>query len=145
MQFEIRPSVLVFFALMMWASSTLLGWPNGVWAACLVVASLLLHEAAHVLFALWYGVTVKRIGISWMGAYNVRDHSRSMGPEAVITLAGPLMNIFLFIIFRSMPGDTNAWIAACNLILGITNLVPVGPTDGARLRRLIATALRSPA
>ena len=91
------------------------------------VIALSLHEAAHLLMAYLLGVRVKRIGINWRGPFIVRDQGEPV-VNACISLAGPLANLVIAAL---------AWTAAhtfaeINVVLGISNLIPVQGTDGWR-------------
>lgn len=88
--------------------------------------AIILHEAAHVVVARSFGITVKRIGVSWKGVFIVRECGTPLA-NMITTLAGPLMNLLL----------ATAWhvsheFALVNLILGLSNLVPLGGSDGQR-------------
>src|SRR5690349_11808262 len=53
------------------------------------IPAMLLHEAGHIVAALWCGVKVKKVGLSRTGLYTVRE----AGPKwsnVCISLAGPL-------------------------------------------------------
>ena len=104
--------------------------------------ALVSHEAAHIVIARSFGVRVKRIGISWRGPYIVRESGE---PKAnlFIALAGPAANILLAIFcWDAMP-----MFAQINLVLGLSNLLPLPASDGFRawtaLHRLELRALRS--
>lgn len=97
------------------------------------VIALALHEAAHVIAAGALGVRVKRIGISWRGPYIVREP----GVPRVniwIALAGPVMNLLLAALFWTIAPI----FAEINLVLGLSNLIPIQGSDGLR----VWTALR---
>jgi Zn-dependent protease len=86
-----------------------------------------LHEAAHITAARALGINIKRIGVSWKGVYIVRESGTPSG-NMMTTLAGPLANLLL----------AAAWpvlheFAVINLIFGLSNLVPIGGSDGQRV------------
>jgi Zn-dependent protease len=109
------------------------------WFGCVV--SLVIHEAGHICAARAMGLRVKRIGINWRGPFIVRE-TGSPVPDAVVCAAGPFINLVLAaLIWRHWPS-----FALVNLVLGLTNLVPVASTDGGRLLRalsLIRTSART--
>ncbi len=92
------------------------------------VLAIALHELAHIALARACGLRVKRVGISWIGPYLVREQ----GTAAInfcVTLAGPVTNLVLAAVFWS----TAPLFAQVNLILGAYNLLPFIPqTDGRR-------------
>ncbi len=95
-------------------------------------AAMLLHEMAHVAAALALRVKVHRIGINWRGPYVMREYGTARR-NLSITLAGPGMNLALALLFhRIIPN-----FAFCNLIIGVTNLLPLPSSDGARALHLI--------
>lgn len=108
----------------------------GVWqgwvGAGLLLVSLLLHEAGHLAMAQALGVRVRAVGLCLKGAYLHRSDSRSAVSELLIALAGPAVSLLLYAALR----DGNAilrWVAILNLVLAISNLVPLPGTDGARI------------
>ncbi len=56
MRLELRPSVAVVFATMTAGFVGTLGWADGIWAAALITASVLLHEYGHCLAARHFGI-----------------------------------------------------------------------------------------
>lgn len=100
------------------------------------IAALILHEVAHVAVALALRVKIYQVGLSWRGPYVRRDCGTTKQNLAV-TLAGPGANLGLALLF-------NAWspsFALCNLVIGITNILPLPASDGDRAFNLL-TAMR---
>lgn len=91
-----------------------------------VLLAVLLHECAHAVTATLLGVKVKRIGIDWRGPHIVREPG-SVARSLVITLAGPLMNLSLLLFWTRFPA-----FGIFNLVLGVSNLLPVKNSDGLR-------------
>ena len=90
------------------------------------VVACVLHEAGHIVCAKSLGVEVKQVGINWKGFY-VR---RSLGTPAqnlAITLAGPMVNVMLVLLWKMFPA-----FALANLIVGVVNLLPIRNSDGSR-------------
>lgn len=99
--------------------------------------AVVLHEAGHVGIALANGVSVKGVGISLKGVYIVREQG-TPGANLGITLAGPLANIVVALLFRvAAPGFSQI-----NLILGLSNLIPIPRSDGLRAVLVLRTILR---
>ncbi len=98
--------------------------------------AIVLHEAGHLLAALWLGVGVKRMGISWKGVYIVRE---SGGPVSnmFITLAGPLVNFLL----AAMWQGSHEFVVV-NWIFGMSNLLPIAGSDGQRAWAQLARGTR---
>jgi stage IV sporulation protein FB len=105
------------------------------------IPATLLHELGHILAALMCGVKVKRIGLSRVGLYTVREP----GPRwanLCVSAAGPLFNLVLAVSLRDA-APTFAWV---NLIACVYNLLPIPNSDGRRIlalltpERVVATA-----
>lgn len=92
------------------------------------VLAIVLHELAHITLAYACGLRVKRVGISRIGPYLVREQG-SAAVNVCVTLAGPIANLVLAVAFL----HTAPLFAEVNLLLGAYNLLPFIPhTDGRR-------------
>ncbi len=98
-------------------------------------AAIVLHEVAHVVAARCLGVKVKRVGLSWRGAYIVRERG-SDWQNIVISLAGPLANLALAYVSLYVVHH-GAVFCAANILMGSINLLPLPGTDGLRAYRLM--------
>jgi Zn-dependent protease len=94
-------------------------------AGCLV--ALVLHEAAHITVARILGVRVKRVGVDWRGPFIVRESGDSRA-NACIALAGPIANI----ITATLCWTVAPTFAHMNMLLGLSNLLPMQGSDGYR-------------
>lgn len=102
----------------------------------ILLVVILLHEAGHLVAAISLGIRVRRIGVSWKGMYIVRE----AGPPLVnmiTTLAGPYLNLLL-----AMAWPAAHMFALMNLVFGLTNLIPLGGSDGQRALTLLAKEFR---
>ena len=92
------------------------------------VLAITLHELAHIALASACGLRVKRMGISWIGPYLVREQGTA-AVNVCVALAGPVTNLVLALAFwHAAP-----LFAQVSLILGAYNLLPFIPrTDGQR-------------
>jgi Zn-dependent protease len=113
----------------------------GVAAGFLLVLSLLLHEAGHMLMASLLGVPVHEFGLCWAGAYNRRANANRRRNEVFISMAGPLMNLSLAIPFLFLP-EVGHQVALWNLALCVLNLLPLPSTDGLRILRTLSRPIR---
>jgi Zn-dependent protease len=102
------------------------------------LAAMLLHEMAHVAVALALKVKVHQVGMNWSGPY-IRRECGTAKQNLAITLAGPGVNLWLALLFHRISPN----FALCNLIIGITNLLPISASDGSRALRLIKIPLAS--
>jgi Zn-dependent protease len=110
------------------------GWQLGLPVGALLLASLLLHEAGHMLTATFLRVPVREFGLKLGGAYNRRAYATRRRDEILIAASGPLTNLLLIapVIFVPRLGPQ---LATCNLVLGVVNLLPLPSSDGLRILR----------
>ncbi len=111
----------------------------------LLLAAVLLHELAHSITSLHHRVKVSKIILILpIGGLSVLDDT-NLKPdvEFKIAVAGPLMSIFLGLLFGffvvfTPPGILTQifqFMFEINILLGILNLLPAFPTDGGRVFR----------
>ncbi|MGC8567761.1 MAG: M50 family metallopeptidase [Candidatus Micrarchaeia archaeon] len=109
----------------------------------MVLACVILHELAHSITAKRNGVKVKRITIVLpLGGGSVIDTS-GLDPNVYfnITIAGPLMSMFLGFLFGIFAVIAPVGIIrnflqigfVINMLLGIFNFIPWFPLDGGRM------------
>lgn len=120
-------------------SAVQLGLLAGSVSAVLVILSLFAHEIGHLAMARFLGVRVRAIGICFRGAYLRRAEASQSHQELLISLSGPVASLLLYYYLRNgIP--LVRWVAILNLVLAISNLVPLRGTDGHRalnaLRRM---------
>jgi Zn-dependent protease len=111
----------------------------------ILLGTLVLHELAHALSSLVLGGRRALISISpvfgWASVERLRDRR-----EALVAAAGPLTN--LLIAAAALLGGARFdlslgraafpdLILTANLLMGAVNLIPLGPLDGARIRRAL--------
>ncbi len=100
------------------------------------LAAMLLHEMAHLAAALMLKVPIHQVGINWRGPY-IRRRSGTARQNLAITLAGPGMNLWLALLFHHISPN----FALCNLVLGVSNLLPIPASDGTRALHLIRQSI----
>jgi len=139
-QFEASRGAFVLLAALCVLATISLGLISGAVGAALIIISLLIHEAGHLLAARLCGVRVKAIGLCVKGAYLRRKDSKRAGTELVIAICGPIASILMFLILQ---GDLPVvhYVAQLNLVVALSNLLPIPSTDGARIVRSLATLL----
>lgn len=120
-------------------------WGLGV--AVGLFASVLVHELAHVLYALRTGGQVRSITLMLVGGVSeVTELPRRHRDEVLMALVGPLTSVALGALLLGVrallpespafsPGFAIAYLAGLNLFLGLFNLVPAFPMDGGRILR----------
>jgi Zn-dependent protease len=104
---------------------------GGVAALCFF-ASLLAHEAGHIVIARAAGVRISAVGLCMRGAYLRRERAQNGMIELCISAAGPLVNLLLAIWLWD-PHPVMRWLAQINLALFIINMLPIGSSDGQRI------------
>ena len=110
------------------------GWQLGIPVGALLLASLLLHEAGHMLTATFLRVPVREFGLILGGAYNRRAYATCRRDEILIAASGPLTNLRLIVPVIFIP-RLGPQLATCNLVLGVVNLLPLPSSDGLHILR----------
>jgi Zn-dependent protease/CBS domain-containing protein len=120
-------------------------WGLGV--AVGLFASVLLHELAHVIYALRTGGQVRAITLMIVGGVSeVTELPKRHRDEVLMALAGPLTSVGLGVLLFGAqallpeslsfsPRFAVSYLAGLNLFLGVFNLVPAFPMDGGRILR----------
>jgi Zn-dependent protease len=97
--------------------------------------AMMLHECGHIAAARICGVKVKKVGISWIGLYVVRE-SGPKWANLLISFSGPFVNLLLAsALWSTMPGFAQA-----NLFIGIGSLIPLPKSDGKRILTLLRSS-----
>lgn len=138
-------------------------WIMGIMGAIVLFISVLLHELAHSIIALRYGLKVRQIMLFIFGGVSDIDDeevSKDFRKEFKIAVAGPItsftiagiLTAFLWLLIsstaigsESIIKDSNAvtiiiagvlyYGALANVLLGGFNLIPAFPLDGGRMLR----------
>jgi Zn-dependent protease len=158
------------WAAFLWSSRTdnmVRGAIFGIIAALLLFLCVTLHELGHALVAQRFGIIVQDITLlPFGGLARLRTIPREPKKELAIAIAGPLVNVAIFVglaflagyVYRNEPEITpdflldkidqgNAesllvYLMLANVILVLFNLIPAFPLDGGRvLRALLALKL----
>ncbi len=108
-----------------------------------LLLSILLHELGHAFAARPFNAHVSHIELTGLGglAYFERSLPQSVFARTVIYLAGPAVNLGLWLAFGALARQVFAggsWmlalpldvLAGANLVLAIFNLLPAYPLDG---------------
>jgi Zn-dependent protease/CBS domain-containing protein len=156
--------LLAFFAFIGYrASGSLLGALAPTVTIVALFLCVLLHEFGHSLVAQRLGIEIHSITLLPIGGVsNMETLPEKPADEVKITIAGPLVNVVLALIFFGvalllgagplMPSDLFTSIGSVgkfffylgylNVVLAVFNLLPAFPMDGGRiLRGLLASRL----
>ncbi len=113
--------------------------------------SILLHEYAHHLVALRFGLCMDEIRLYPFGAVLYGElHRLNCFQEIVVALAGPLFNLFLAVVFTALwwtVPELYVWtdiVVMANTSLALFNLLPLYPLDGGRILLNLITLKRNP-
>jgi Zn-dependent protease len=138
-------------------------WIVGAIIAAMLFISVLLHELAHSIVALRYGIKIRQIILFIFGGVSdISEEPKDYRKEATMALAGPAMSfmlagiftIFGLLVSQSTPTGSSVLIlkqvtldilyyaALINTILGIFNLIPAFPSDGGRILRATLVKLK---
>jgi Zn-dependent protease len=111
--------------------------------AVLLYLSVLIHELAHSVVALRFGLPVRRISLYLLGGVSeIEKEAPTPGKEFLIAVAGPVLSLVLggigLVAVQALEPGTVAHllvleVAGANLLVGIFNLLPGLPLDGGRL------------
>lgn len=132
-----RIKLNLFFILFLF-SSYFAGWLQ---QSLLLFASVLLHEAGHVVAARKLGIRVYEVELLPYGGVARMEELSKLGgaAEAVVAAAGPATSFLLAVVFKSFSGYSDIFDMAYryNLIISAFNLIPVIPLDGGKIARNI--------
>ena len=119
---------------------------GGLLAGFGLLGSIFIHEAAHAVVAIRYGVPVKSITL-WLlgGVAQLEKEAPTPAAEARIAGVGPLTSVIVGValltagfgmdIIGVAPalGATLLWLGGLNMLLAVFNVLPGAPLDGGRL------------
>ena len=128
--------------------------PRIAWGILLAIGlfvSVVLHELAHSVVAIWRGGRVKEIVLMVVGGVSVIESMpKRRWEEGLVAAVGPLLSLLLGgVLFAGYAASQTAdarfglfYLAETNLVLGVFNLLPAFPMDGGRIfRALLASWL----
>lgn len=90
-----------------------------------------IHETAHVFCARCMGIQITDIMITVLGA-RIYTHVLTNTQELLCAVAGPLFGLLPVVLYRYFPEA-----ALISIILSAYNLLPIYPSDGARILRCV--------
>ncbi|WP_417488982.1 site-2 protease family protein [Maricaulis sp.] len=112
--------------------------------------SIIAHELSHTFVGRALGMPINRVTLFLFGgAAELEEEPKSPMIELVMALAGPLMSLFLALVFSQLAmldatggpqaplAMVLAYLGLINLLLGLFNMLPAFPLDGGRVLRAI--------
>lgn len=100
-------------------------------AMCFLCA--ILHECGHIIAMRCFGIVPKSITLRLFDIVIKADSDKAFLPDLLITLSGPLTNIFLAVLFYFFCKP----LCYVNLYIALFNLLPLDTFDGGRALSLI--------
>lgn len=123
----------------------MLAWLNYLDRSFLIPMAVLAcaaHELGHFFVIRILGGDVKQIRLTAIGAEMVLSSPLGYWQEGLAALAGPGVNLVLALICCGFEGGLT--FAGLNLVLAVSNLLPVGRLDGGRALRCTLALLAGP-
>lgn len=131
---------IIFFALIFFFTGQI-----EIYCLCLLFA--LIHELGHIIVARFLGYKLLKfkvmpLGFSIFLQTNIEDYNKKIKKgntyvlkNLIISMAGPITNIILFIIALFLPIELmlKEKIIYLNAIIAIFNLIPMYPLDGSKV------------
>lgn len=109
-----------------------------------LIIVVLIHELCHCFMCIYYGIEISEINLFIFGgvAKYKGDIESNPKQEIFISLAGPVSNfiliaiaILIMSIFNIEMNEIIQFFIACNLTIGLFNMIPLLPLDGGRILR----------
>lgn len=105
----------------------------------IVMIIVTIHEMSHIITALYFGAKFDKLIIYPLGELAVLSglHIIKSLDKFFILLAGPMVNLFLGIMFlKSSDNEIFEFLALSNFAIGIFNMFPIYPLDGGKILQL---------
>ena len=133
--------IAIAYIIMGTVSSGLTGAITAATLISMLFGSVLLHEMGHAAMAKRFGIGTRAITLHLLGGLaSIEREPETPREEIYIALAGPAVNLVLFIlslplVYFQLPGASD--IALINAVMGIFNLFPAYPMDGGRVLKAL--------
>ncbi len=112
---------------------------NGLFKDYIYITFIVLfHELGHILVGLYYKWDINKIVVLPFGCLTIFNNlvNVKLKEEFLVTIAGPILQLFLFFI-------NNSKFLYYNKILLIFNLIPIIPLDGSKIIHILLNKIIS--
>ena len=105
----------------------------------LFLVFILLHELAHLIVGILFGLKIKMVNMNPFGVkiefYSLKNKKITSKQKVILNFAGPMFNFILVALFLMFPVEEGLKldIIYTNIALGIFNLLPIMPLDGGKI------------
>ncbi|AOY76858.1 site-2 protease family protein [Clostridium formicaceticum] len=104
---------------------------------------IIVHELAHALTSIYYGIMVEEIELFPFGGVAKVDNYFEIDPfkEMIIAIVGPTSNFIMLLValilqsYIALQIDLVYFFIFANLTIGLFNMLPILPLDGGRILR----------
>lgn len=109
-----------------------------------IITSVAVHEAAHLIAALFCGEHIKSVRMTSCGISLGFSNPKSYGEEAFVAICGPLVSFLFAAVGYFNGGAFGEQVCSFSAFLGLINLFPLPTFDGWRVLRAAISFLRGP-
>ena len=119
-------------------------YTNSIIEFALFFGCIILHEAGHIFFIIFFKQKVKQINLNIFGGQvDCEIKNLSIIKNIIINLGGVLVNLTIIKFSYLIPKYQN-FLISYNYLLIFINLVPIYPLDGYRVCESLLSSLNAP-
>ena len=120
----------------------------------LIMLFCFIHECGHMIVAKCLGFKIRSIELMPFGFFieicaNIDDYNKKILKSNMvelkkifISIAGPLINLILAIIFININSEMSEVFVYSNLLIFVFNLIPIYPIDGGRVLKSVISIFK---
>lgn len=137
-------SAKLFTDIMLFPALVVAYFTGGIGILLLILPSLFIHEAAHILSAYLFGCKISLFKITALGGIletDMENASSDTAQKIAIFAFAPFVNIALYAFLYALGTKSNSLVllqlAFLNGLISIINILPVYPLDGGNILKLL--------